>query len=178
MDKLTTRLQTALSEAGSLAVGRDHQFVEQLHVLIALLDQQGGGVRPLLAQSGVDVNALRVQLGDMLARRPTVTGGDAGDVQIDNELARTLNVTDKLAQKRGDQYISSELFVLAVLEPAAPSRMRSSPTAPNSKPSKRPSPRSGAATPFPTPMPKKTGKPWRSTPSISPRGPSKASSTR
>ena len=116
MDKLTTRLQTALSEAGSLAVGRDHQFVEQLHVLIALLDQQGGGVRPLLAQSGVDVNALRVQLGDMLARRPTVTGGDAGDVQIDNELARTLNVTDKLAQKRGDQYISSELFVLAVLE--------------------------------------------------------------
>ncbi len=116
MDKLTTRLQTALSEAGSLAVGRDHQFVEQLHVLIALLDQQGGGVRPLLAQSGVDVNALRVQLGDMLARRPAVTGGDAGDVQIDNELARTLNVTDKLAQKRGDQYISSELFVLAVLE--------------------------------------------------------------
>ena len=116
MDKLTTRLQTALSEAGSLAVGRDHQFVEQLHVLIALLDQQGGGVRPLLAQSGVDVNALRAQLGDMLARRPTVTGGDAGDVQVGNELARTLNVTDKLAQKRGDQYISSELFVLAVLE--------------------------------------------------------------
>ena len=116
MDKLTTRLQTALSEAGSLALGRDHQFVEPLHVLIALLDQQGGGVRPLLAQSGVDVNALRAQLGDMLARRPTVTGGDAGDVQVGNELARTLNVTDKLAQKRGDQYISSELFVLAVLE--------------------------------------------------------------
>ena len=116
MDKLTTRLQTALGSAQSLALGRDHQFVEPLHVLIALLDQQGGGVRPLLAQSGVDVNALRAQLGDMLARRPTVTGGDAGDVQIDNELARTLNMTDKLAQKRGDQYISSELFVLAVLE--------------------------------------------------------------
>ena len=116
MDKLTTRLQTALGSAQSLALGRDHQFVEPLHVLIALLDQQGGGVRPLLAQSGVDVNALRAQLGDMLARRPTVSGGDAGDVQIDNELARTLNMTDKLAQKRGDQYISSELFVLAVLE--------------------------------------------------------------
>ncbi len=116
MDKLTTRLQTALGSAQSLALGRDHQFVEPLHVLIALLDQQGGGVRPLLAQSGVDVNALRAQLGDMLARRPTVSGGDAGDVQIDNELARTLNITDKLAQKRGDQYISSELFVLAVLE--------------------------------------------------------------
>ena len=116
MDRLTTRLQTALAEAQSLALGHDHQFVEPLHVMIALLDQQGGGVRPLLAQSGVDVNALRGQLGEMLARLPTVTGGDAGDVQVGNPLARTLNVTDKLAQKRGDQYIASELFVLAVLE--------------------------------------------------------------
>ena len=116
MDRLTTRLQTALAEAQSLALGHDHQFVEPLHVMIALLDQQGGGVRPLLAQSGVDVNAVRGQLGEMLARLPTVTGGDAGDVQVGNPLARTLNVTDKLAQKRGDQYIASELFVLAVLE--------------------------------------------------------------
>ena len=116
MDKLTTRLQTALAEAQSLALGRDHPFVEPIHVLITLLDQQGGGLRPLLAQSGVDVNALRAQLGEMLARLPTVTGGDAGDVQVGNALARTLNVTDKLAQKRGDQYISSELFLLAVLE--------------------------------------------------------------
>ena len=116
MDKLTTRLQTALAEAQSLALGHDHQFVEPLHVLIALLDQQGGGVRPLLVQAGVDVNALRAQLGEMLARLPTVTGGDAGDVQVGNALARALNVTDKLAQKRGDQYISSELFLLAVLE--------------------------------------------------------------
>ena len=116
MDKLTTRLQTALAEAQSLALGHDHQFVEPLHVLIALLDQRGGGVRPLLAQSEVDINALRAQLGEMLARLPTVTGGDAGDVQVGNALARALNVTDKLAQKRGDQYISSELFLLAVLE--------------------------------------------------------------
>ena len=84
MDKLTTRLQTALAEAQSLALGHDHQFVEPLHVLIALLDQQGGGVRPLLVQAGVDVNALRAQLGEMLARLPTVTGGDAGDVQVGN----------------------------------------------------------------------------------------------
>ena len=116
MDKLTTRLQTALAEAQSLALGHDHQFVEPLHVLIALLDQRGGGVRPLLVQSGVDVNALRGQLGEMLARLPTVTGGDAGDVQVGNALARALNVTDKLAQKRGDEYISSELFLLAALE--------------------------------------------------------------
>ena len=116
MDKLTTRLQTALAEAQSLALGHDHQFVEPLHVLIALLDQQGGGVRPLLAQAGVDVSALRAHLGETLARLPTVTGGDAGDVQVGNALGRTLNVTDRLAQKRGDQYISSELFVLAILE--------------------------------------------------------------
>ena len=116
MDKLTTRLQAALADAQSLALGHDHQFVEPLHVMIALLDQQGGGVRPLLAQSGVDVNTLRGQLGEMLGRLATVTGGDAGDVQVGNALARTLNVTDRLAQKRGDQYISSELFVLAILE--------------------------------------------------------------
>ena len=116
MDKLTTRMQTALGSAQSLALGHDHQFVEPLHVLIALLDQPGGGIRPLLAQSGVDVNALRGQLTEMLARLPTVTGGDAGDVQVGNALARTLNVTDKLAQKRGDEYISSELFLLAALE--------------------------------------------------------------
>ena len=116
MDKLTTRFQTALGSAQSLALGHDHQFVEPLHVLIALLDQQGGGIRPLLVQSGVDVSALHTQLGEMLARLPTVSGADAGDVQVGNALARTLNVTDKLAQKRGDEYISSELFVLAVLE--------------------------------------------------------------
>ena len=98
MDKLTTRLQTALAEAQSLALGHDHQFVEPLHVLIALLDQRGGGARPLLAQAGVDVSGLRAQLGEMLARLPTVTGGDAGDVQVGNALARTLNVTDRLAR--------------------------------------------------------------------------------
>ena len=116
MDKLTTKFQMALSEAQSLAVGRDHQFMEPAHLMVALLDQQGGGVRHLLAQAGVNVNALRSQLGDMLDRLPQVSGAAAGDVQIGNELSRALNVTDKLAQKRDDQYISSELFVLAILE--------------------------------------------------------------
>ncbi len=115
MDKLTTKFQMALADAQSLAVGADHQFIEPLHVMVALLDQQGGSVRHLLAQSNVNVNALRSQLGVALERLPKVEG-TGGDVQISNELNRHLNVTDKLAQKRNDQFISSELFILAALE--------------------------------------------------------------
>ncbi len=115
MDKLTTKFQMALADAQSLAVGADHQFIDPLHVMVALLDQQGGSVRHLLAQSGVNVNALRSQLGVALDRLPKVEG-TGGDVQISNELNRHLNVTDKLAQKRNDQFISSELFILAALE--------------------------------------------------------------
>jgi ATP-dependent Clp protease ATP-binding subunit ClpB len=115
MDKLTSKFQMALADAQSLAVGRDHQFIEPAHVLVALLDQQGGTVRPLLAQSGVNVNLLRSQLGEVLDRMPQVQGV-GGDVQISNGLGRLLNLTDKLAQQRKDAYISSELFVLAALE--------------------------------------------------------------
>ena len=115
MDKLTAKFQLALGEAQSLALGRDHQFIEPAHLMIALLDQEGGGVRPLLAQADVNVNALRSELGRALDALPTVYGTD-GDVQISNDLGRLLNLTDKLAQKRGDQYISSELFVLAAVE--------------------------------------------------------------
>jgi ATP-dependent Clp protease ATP-binding subunit ClpB len=115
MDKLTSKFQMALADAQSLAVGRDHQFIEPSHLLVALLDQQGGTVRPLLAQSGVNVNLLRSQLGEVLDRMPQVQGV-GGDVQISNALGRLLNLTDKLAQQRKDAYISSELFVLAALE--------------------------------------------------------------
>ncbi|HHH36851.1 MAG TPA: ATP-dependent chaperone ClpB [Gammaproteobacteria bacterium] len=115
MDKLTSKFQMALADAQSLAVGRDHQFIEPLHLMIALLDQEGGTVRHLLSQSEVDVNALRSQLGEALEQLPRVEGA-AGEVHISNDLGRLLNITDKLAQERGDQYISSELFVLAALE--------------------------------------------------------------
>ena len=115
MDKFTTKFQLALAEAQSLAVGRDHQFIEPTHVLVALLDQDGGGVRHLLARSGVNVSALRSQLGEELDRLPQVSG-TSGDVQVSNELARHLNLMDKLAQQRKDSYISSELFVLAALD--------------------------------------------------------------
>ncbi len=115
MDKLTNKFQTALADAQSLAVGRDHQFIEPLHVLTALLNQDGGTVRPMLTQAGVNVNALSSELSKALDRLPKVEGA-AGDVHISNDLSRLLNVTDKLAQQRKDQFISSELLMLAAVE--------------------------------------------------------------
>jgi len=115
MDKMTSKFQQALADAQSLAVGRDHQFIEPAHLMAALLDQEGGTVRHLLTQADVNVNLFRSQLGDMLDRIASVEGM-AGDVHISNDLGRLLNVTDKLAQQRKDSYISSELFVLAALE--------------------------------------------------------------
>jgi ATP-dependent Clp protease ATP-binding subunit ClpB len=115
LDKLTTRFQSAVAEAQSLAVGRDHQFIEPIHLMTALLDQQGGSTRHLLAHGGVNVNALRSQLGQALERLPTVQGTE-GDVQISNDLMRLFNQIDKLAQKRNDQFLSTELFILAAAE--------------------------------------------------------------
>ncbi len=115
MDRLTSKFQMALADAQSLAVGRDHQFIEPAHLMAALLDQEGGTVRHLLTQAGVNVNQLRSALGEALDRMPSVQGA-AGDVHISNELSRLLNQTDKAAQQRKDQYISSELFVLAAVE--------------------------------------------------------------
>ena len=115
-DKLTSKFQTALADAQSLALGKDHQFIEPVHLMLALLNQEGGTARPLLTQAGADVNLLRSQLGEALDQMPSVSGGEAGDVQVSNDLARLLNVTDKLAQQRKDQYISSELFVLAAVD--------------------------------------------------------------
>ena len=114
MDKLTSKFQLALADAQSLAVGKDHQFIEPLHVLVALLDQQGGNSRHLLVQANVNVNKLRSRLGEAMEHLPTVEG-QAGEVHISNDLNRMLNQCDKLAQQRNDSYISSELFLLALL---------------------------------------------------------------
>src|ERR1700731_4593581 len=114
-DKLTSKFQQALADAQSLALGRDHQFMEPAHVLLALLDSQGGSVRPLLIKAGVDVDKLRSELQALLDRLPRVEG-TPGEIHISNELNRLLNVTDKLAQQPGDQFISSELFVLAAFD--------------------------------------------------------------
>ena len=115
MDKLTSRFQQALADAQSLAVGRDHNLLEPAHVLVALLDQSGGSTRPLLAQAGVNVPLLRERLGEILDKLPKVTG-QAGNLSVGNDLTRLLNLTDKLAQQQGDQFIASEWFVLAALE--------------------------------------------------------------
>jgi ATP-dependent Clp protease ATP-binding subunit ClpB len=114
-DKLTSKFQQALADAQSLAVGRDHAVIEPAHLLMALLDQTGGTVRPLLDKAGVDLNVLRSRLAQELDRLPQVEGA-AGEVHVSNDLSRLLNVTDKLATQRGDQYIASELFVLAAVE--------------------------------------------------------------
>ena len=119
IDKLTSKFQLALSDAQSLAVGQDHQLIEPAHVMVALLDQQGGSVRGLLTKSGVNVNLLRSQLGDAVDRMPKVEG-TGGEVHIGNDLTKLFNLTDKLAQERNDQFISSELFVLAAMDEKSP----------------------------------------------------------
>ncbi|MBT8127356.1 MAG: ATP-dependent chaperone ClpB [Gammaproteobacteria bacterium] len=115
MDKFTSKFQVALADAQSLAVGRDHQFIEPIHVMAALLEQDSSTVRHLFATTGCNVDMLVSKLLEEMERMPRVEGTQ-GDVQISNELARLLNVTDKLAQQRKDQYISSELFVLAAID--------------------------------------------------------------
>ena len=115
MDKLTTRFQSALADAQSLAIGRDNQFIEAAHVLLALLEQDASTVHQVLASTGVAVDALKTKLNEALDRLPQVQGHE-GDVQLSNELIRILNQTDKLAQQRNDQFISSELFLLALVD--------------------------------------------------------------
>ena len=115
MDRLTTKFQLALADAQSLANGLDHAMIEPEHVLTAMLDQDGGSVRPLLTKAGVRVDTLRSALGEKLDAMAQVSGA-AGDINFSNSTGKLLNVTDKLAQKRGDQYIASELLVLAAFE--------------------------------------------------------------
>ncbi|MEY4356928.1 MAG: hypothetical protein RL469_254, partial [Pseudomonadota bacterium] len=117
-DKFTSRFMQALGEAQSLAVGRDHQIIEPAHVLLALIDQQGGSVRPVLQKAGGNLQRLRSDLGEALERMPKVQG-TPGELHTSNDLTKLLNVTDKIAQTKGDQYISSELFLLAAYEDRA-----------------------------------------------------------
>lgn len=118
MDKLTSKFQLAIADAQSLALGRDHQFIEPIHVMLALLNQEGSSIGPLLSQSNIDVNAFRSQLTKKLEQLPQVQGSD--DVHLSNDLTRILNRCDKLAQQRKDQYIASELFLLAALTDKGP----------------------------------------------------------
>ncbi len=118
-DKLTTRFQEALSDAQSLAVGRDNQFIEAAHVLMALLEQDASTVGQILTSTGVNVTEVKAKINEAIERLPQVQGHQ-GDVQLSNEVIRILNQTDKLAQQRNDQFISSELFLLALVDATLP----------------------------------------------------------
>lgn len=115
MDKMTTKFQEALMDAKSLALGLDNNMIEPMHLLQALIEQQGGSVRHVLTKAGVNVNQLQNQLREQLEQSPKVSGVE-GEVHISNELDKQLNLMDKLAQQKGDQFIASELFLLAVLD--------------------------------------------------------------
>ena len=114
MDKLTSKFQMALADAQSLALGRDSGFIEPEHLMKALLDQEGGSCRPLLSKAGVNLSQLRTLIDQALDRLPKVSGS-GGDIHISNALNRLLNLTDKLSQQRKDNFISSELFILAAI---------------------------------------------------------------
>ena len=114
MDKLTNQLQSALADAQSLALGKDHNFIEPVHLLSALLEQKGGSTRPLLQKAGANVAGLVTGVKSAVEALPTVSG-TGGDVHLSNDLGKILNVADKLAQQGGDTYISSELVLLAML---------------------------------------------------------------
>ena len=115
IDRLTSKLQMALSDAQSLAVGRDHNQIEPVHLMLALIEQQQGSIKPLLLQVGFDFASLRQQLSDAIDQLPTIAN-PTGDVNLSTDLARLLNKADGLAQKRGDQFISSELVLLAAMD--------------------------------------------------------------
>ncbi|MDR0208970.1 MAG: ATP-dependent chaperone ClpB [Pseudomonas putida] len=115
IDRLTSKLQLALSDSQSLAVGMDHPAIEPLHLMQALIDQQGGSIKPLLMQVGFDINGLRQALVKELDQLPKIQN-PTGDVNMSQDLARLLNQADRLAQQKGDQFISSELVLLAAMD--------------------------------------------------------------
>lgn len=119
MDKLTSQFQKALADGQSLALGRDHPFLEPVHVMKALLDTPDSGTAAMLQQAGVDIAAFSAEVSNAIDRMPQVSGTD-GNLHVSNELGRILNVTDKLAQQKGDQFISTDLFLLAVLDEKGP----------------------------------------------------------
>src|SRR5688572_24236471 len=114
-DKFTTKFQQAFADAQSLAVGADNPYIEPQHLLAALINQQDGGTASLLARAGVNIGGLRSALKSAIERLPKVEG-QGGEVNVSRELGNLLNLTDKEAQKRGDQFIASELFLQAATQ--------------------------------------------------------------
>lgn len=119
LDRFTSKFQIAISDAQSLALGRDHQYIEPVHLMVSLLNQDGSAIRPLLTMLNIDVVQLRSKLSEMLDRVPKVSG-IGGDVQLSSAMGTLFNLCDKVAQKRQDSYISSEVFLLAAIEDKGP----------------------------------------------------------
>jgi len=115
MDKLTNKLQLALADAQSLAVGKDHNQIAPVHLILSLLNQKGGSIRPLLMQTGFDIKKVQEGLLVILENLPVVSDSD-GDVNLSPELAKLLNIADKVSQQSGDQFISSESVLLAAMQ--------------------------------------------------------------
>lgn len=116
LNKLTSQFQNALAESQSLAIGRDNAFIEPIHLMSALLQQENGTVRPLLSKANVNLNQLTKNLDEAIAHLSKVQTSTPGEIYPSKDLARLLNVTDKLAQQRNDEYLSSELFALAAID--------------------------------------------------------------
>ncbi|GMM89438.1 ATP-dependent chaperone ClpB [Vibrio fortis] len=119
LDRFTSKFQIAISDAQSLALGRDHQYIEPVHLMVSLLNQDGSAIRPLLTMLNIDVVQLRSKLSEILDRVPKVSG-IGGDVQLSSAMGTLFNMCDKVAQKRQDTYISSEIFLLAAIEDRGP----------------------------------------------------------
>ena len=119
LDRFTSKFQIAISDAQSLALGRDHQYIEPVHLMVSLLNQDGSAIRPLLTMLNIDVVQLRSKLSEILDRVPKVSG-IGGDVQLSSAMGTLFNLCDKVAQKRKDTYISSEIFLLAAIEDRGP----------------------------------------------------------
>ena len=115
LDKLTSKLQSALADAQSLALGKDHNQIKPEHLLLVLLDQKGGSVRPLLSQTGFNINDLRSKLQKAVDDLPQVPNHD-GEITVSPELGKLLNQADKLAQQKGDSFISSETVLLVAMQ--------------------------------------------------------------
>tara|TARA_B100000959_G_scaffold26418_3_gene25572 strand:+ start:7046 stop:9667 length:2622 start_codon:yes stop_codon:yes gene_type:complete len=119
IDKLTSKLQSALADAQSLALGKEHNLIQPAHLLLALLDQKGGSVRPLLSQTGFNLSELRKQLQQLVDDLPQVPDNE-GEIAVSPELGKLLNQADKLAQQKGDAFISSETILLVAMKDAGP----------------------------------------------------------
>ena len=172
LDRFTSKFQLAISDAQSLALGRDHQYIEPVHLMQALLNQEGSSIRPLMTLLNVDVIQLRANITEMLDRLPKVTG-TGGDVQLSNGMGILLNMCDKLAQKRNDKYISSELFILAAVEEKGPLGESLRGLGLTLKKSNKPLMRSEAVRTLMIQMRKRQDKHWRNSLSISRLVPSK-----